>query len=314
MVAASSVSLLSFVLLVVQVVGQTFTNFTGPGAVVCVGVDYNATPCTPLLPDTCANLPECLDVLVQPTSGLVVITLPCDCATVSDCPAACAFEPLPPASNGTVITGPGYLSCPVADFNDQSDCESVGFNPTCPTLASCDLTSNNTGYLDATAIYIPLNCACYEAVGCPASCEKIDGDLPTLPPLSDATQNFTGVGTVTCPIVDFQRSSKSCVPTIPDNNTAACGTCDYTSSASDVTYQPGDEFISFPLVCECIVMLDCPETCKFAEGATPATPTTAATPTTTASRTNSTSSAMLIGGSSGMWMTVVILVISALAL
>jgi hypothetical protein len=381
MVAASYVYLLTFVLSVVHAVGQSFTNFTGPGAVVCAGVDYNATPCTPLLPDTCANLPECQDVLVQPTSGFVVITLPCDCATVSDCPATCEFGTLPPVSNATVITGPGYLACPVADFNDESDCEYFGFNPTCPNLASCDLTSNATGSIDATAstIYIPLECECFEAVGCPASCEKFDGDVPTLPPLSDATLNFTGVSTVTCPVVDIARIP--CEPSVADNNTAACGTCDWMFSDADIIFQPGDEFVSFPLACDCLVMLGCPGSCTFVEGVTPATPTTAAptttattptaaapagatpvatgtpvtssgnmtgpvasptavstpsasspvrtnattptttnasrpvsAPTTTASRTNSTSSAMLIGGSSGMWMTAVVLVISALAL
>lgn len=64
-----------------------------------------------------------------------------------------------------------------------------------------------------------------------------------------------------------------CRPRI--DNLVSCGLCDVTALTDNVTEnQFGDEFITFPLLCECFVMTDCPDTCNFTSG--PANPSSSA--------------------------------------
>jgi hypothetical protein len=155
--------------------------------------------------------------------------------------------------------GPGYLSCPIADFN-STDCE-FDIDPTCSNILACNFTAQ-TEQLDETytILHIPLNCDCVVAYGCPY-CTFNTGDIPTLPPVTSGRVNFTGIGSVTCPIADIYRAP--CEPEILGNNAASCGTCDGLFTDDDIGYTEGDKFITFPLPCECLVMYNCPDTCAF---------------------------------------------------
>jgi hypothetical protein len=168
------------------------------------------------------------------------------------------------------FTGPGYLSCDYVEWDQSGGCAYFGVDRQCPTLSSCTLNSSDIlPPIDATGtiIYISLFCDCFSAFDCPASCTKSEGSPPELPTVT-ASLNFTGVGTVTCPFVDFYtlqgQSAGQCLPGVLNRDFSACGSC----SIGDLrpTTQAGDEFISFPLLCDCVALFGCPDSCIFEAG------------------------------------------------
>jgi hypothetical protein len=275
MVSLSYIYKLSLLLCFVSTVSSQ-QNFTGPGLVACLTSDYEAAPCLPVTSDFCLTLSgddSCTSQNLTGQAEATIFSLPCDCASATNCPITCKFQPAPPnttyppGSNIADFRGPGYLSCPFADFN-ETQCSGATIDPTCSDLPSCDFNSNETTTADFEndLVYIPLICACYIVQGCPSSCERLV-ELPTLPPITSGRMDFAGVGTVTCPLGDIQQAQ--CLPTVDNNNTAQCGTCDPTIiTTNDYIIDETNETVTFPLICECVVLLDCPDTCTFAAGLT----------------------------------------------
>jgi hypothetical protein len=267
-------SLLLLFVAAVQGQQNSSTNFTGPGLVGCPETAFMLSPCAVDLPDACASRSDCQSSSQLPNiTGFVLIELPCDCATISGCPSTCEFSDVPAANgNGTGLdfTGPGYLSCDLMEWENTGGCGFLDLNPLCPSLSSCSF--NSSGQIPSvdstgTTLYIPLFCECFEALDCPASCTKSDGDPPQLTPVS-ATLNFTGVGIVTCPIVDFitvqTQGDRQCIPSVLNRNFSSCGSCNISSL--DTMFESGDEFLSIPLLCDCLSLFGCPDTCTFEAG------------------------------------------------
>ena len=170
-------------------------------------------------------------------------------------------------STGMQYTGQpaGYIACP---SDDVQECQ-LGVNQNCSAqeLISCNVTIDilPTFSDDRMTAYIPLLCECAIATDCASTCTFTEGDVPTSPPGTGSvgTENFTGVGSVHCFTADLLNTP--CRPRI--DNLASCGLCDVTALTDNVTEnQFGDEFITFPLLCECFVMTDCPDTCNFTSG------------------------------------------------
>ena len=188
-------------------------------------------------------------------------------------------------STGLSFRGPGYLACDLLEY-EAMQCNITADFENC-TVAQIVDECNATGTVndmgtfneDFTIAYIPLVCDCIIALDCPPSCEQFSGDVPTLPPLA-FTANFSGVGTVTCPALDYARASIEgedfCYPLVVDNST--CGTCDAEGiiESLDDDFMIGDETFTIPLPCKCIEALNCPDTCTFT--ATDGAPTTEETP------------------------------------
>jgi hypothetical protein len=185
------------------------------------------------------------------------------------------------SGQSTDFQGPGYLTCPAADYDLQA-CSTIGLDPTVCTaeaLLSCNFTQVVPSFDDSlTTIIIPLICDCVVALGCPGSCSFSFGDIPTVtPPMVSDASNFTGVGLVICPYVDYFGTTATCRPSVLDNNLTLCGSCDPTILDQSFGYTDGDETITFPLPCECLVMTNCPDTCNFTAVAITIAPTPAAT-------------------------------------
>ena len=189
------------------------------------------------------------------------------------------------STGGLSFRGTGYIACDVADFRpkpcnftlDLVNCTEDQIMQECNASLLGVVTAN----IDFTTAYVPLVCDCLVWENCPASCEQFSGDVPTLPPVA-LTANFSGVGTVICPIISFvevEDDSEACYPTVIDNST--CGTCDFEAALAfddDLFgFMDGDTTITIPLTCECIKMFNCPDTCTF--NATDAAPTTDETET-----------------------------------
>ena len=165
-------------------------------------------------------------------------------------------------STGLSFTGPGYIACPIAEY--QSNVCEFDFDDNCTTaqFQVCNATTPQEATTDASfqTAYFPLHCECVIATGCSDSCEFFDDDLPTLPPVTGFV-NFTGIGDVTCPVADLLITQVPCEPTVED--TASCGTCDTTIVDDTFGYTVGDETVTYPLPCECFVLINCPNTCTF---------------------------------------------------
>ena len=172
------------------------------------------------------------------------------------------------------FTGPGYLNCSYAEWFETDGCASFDLDVlSCPDALSCfangtdQLGDQLLPTLDASAslIYIRLTC-CLTASDCPPSCTFLEGTPPEPDPVS-ATQNFTGVGVVTCPYVDFfslQRTGQ-CLPMVRDSDFSACGSCDIGDLGSN-NFTAGDPTIAIPLPCDCLILENCPDTCTFEAG------------------------------------------------
>ena len=185
------------------------------------------------------------------------------------------------STSGLSFRGPGYLACDIVEYEampcsntlDYVNCTADQIMQECNTSALVGTTD-----ISFTTFYLPLQCDCVVAVGCPTSCEQFSGDVPTLPP-SGSNSNFAGVGSVTCPLSYLcSLDEDACYPTVIDSST--CGTCDFEAALTFdddfFGYMDGDTNVTIPLPCECIVLLGCPDTCTFV--ATGAAPTTEETP------------------------------------
>lgn len=179
--------------------------------------------------------------------------------------ASCAIISV--SVSGQDFVGPGYLDCSILDFELVFACVDFDQNCTTAQFQVCNSTAilNATTDADFQTVYFPLQCDCVIASGCPDSCEFFTGDLPTLPPITGFV-NYTGVGNVTCPIADIYRSvteDSDCTPTILDLE--QCGTCTTNGTFDDPNFglELGDADVTYPLVCECISVINCPNTCTF---------------------------------------------------
>ena len=182
----------------------------------------------------------------------------------------------------TDFQGPGYLTCPVADYDLQA-CATIDLDPslcTSEALLSCNFTQVVPTFDDSlTTIILSLVCECVVAQGCPGSCSFTTGDVPVTSPLPTTSDksNFTGVGLVICPYEEYFSTAASCRPSVLDNNLTFCGSCDPTILDQTFGYQEGDVSITFPLPCECLVMTNCPDTCNFTDVMITIAPTPAVT-------------------------------------
>jgi hypothetical protein len=264
-------------------------NFSGIGIVTCPAADVT-TGCYPLVVDnsTCGECDyeaalsnDSLDYTAFETN--ISVSLLCECIEMLNCPDTCTFE-ANTNSTGPLFRGPGHIACDLVEY-DTIGCGQSYFdyvNCTAEQIAQeCNYTDDTVlESFDATftIIYLDLICECFVAVDCPTSCEYFARDLPTLPPTG--LVNFNGLGSVICPTgyYDNIEDDDACYPTVIDNST--CGTCDFEAALTfddDLFgYMYGDTNVTIPLLCECIVLLGCPDMCTFV--ATGAAPTTEETP------------------------------------
>ena len=280
-----------------------FVNFSGVGNVTCptgyFASTENMDSCYPTVIDnstcgTCdfeAALTFDDDFFgYEPGDENITFPLPCECIVLLGCPGTCTFVAIGEApvaaptsneilgQNGTNSTGlsfrgPGYIACDIADFDINGKvCNFTADLVNCTTaqyVQECNFT-NTIPTTDAaySLIYIPMICECFVAFDCPTSCEYFTGEQPTQPPVS-ANANFTGLGNVICPVLDLDtvqfNDFNACLPTVIDNST--CGTCDFEAAITFdddfFGYEQGDTKVTIPLLCECIALLGCPDTCTF---------------------------------------------------
>ena len=189
----------------------------------------------------------------------------------------------------TDFQGPGYFTCPKTDY-EQQECSTLGLDPTmCSTEAlqssPCqNFTSVIPTFDDSlTTIIVSLPCECVVALGCAATCSftPTTTNATTTPPLTTTvttTTNYTGVGAVTCPYTDYfgTISMGTCRPSIKDNDLTLCGSCDATILDPTFGYQNGDDTITIPLPCQCLMVTFCPSSCNYTAGITTIAPTPAA--------------------------------------
>ena len=189
----------------------------------------------------------------------------------------------------TDFQGPGYFTCPKTDY-EQQECSTLGLDPTmCSTEAlqssPCqNFTSVIPTFDDSlTTIIVSLPCECVVALGCAATCSftPTTTNATTTPPPTTTvttTTNYTGVGAVTCPYTDYfgTISMGTCRPSIKDNDLTLCGSCDATILDPTFGYQNGDDSITIPLPCQCLMVTFCPSSCNYTAGITTIAPTPAA--------------------------------------
>ena len=166
-------------------------------------------------------------------------------------------------STGLSFTGPGYLACPIAEYQFNQCAFSLDTNCTSAQLQVCNATALQKPTTDASfqIAYFPLACECVLADSCSESCTYFNDDLPTLPPITGFL-NFSGIGDVTCPVADLFNTPVPCEPII-DDATTTCGTCDTTILDNTFGYLPGEESVTYPLPCKCMILINCPNTCTF---------------------------------------------------
>ena len=234
--------------------------------------------------------------------------------TAFECPSSCIFRPgeiptIPPVQGGVNFTGPGIVTCPVADYLVHP-CE-IGFvnddfgicltrNTECADFDNFP----DINPVDAITNYsLPLACSCQLLLNCPTTCTFQSVDIapstdtapvaaptptadrvptPTAPVAPAASRNFTGPGIVTCPVADYLN--QPCDANVDPNLCVTAADCrnevgmfDPSNSLKNSTNATA---FSFPLACSCVKFLGCPSSCTFQ--AASQGPPTAAAPSTSA--------------------------------
>jgi hypothetical protein len=259
-------------------------EFTGPGTVTCPFEDYLLAACFAdffVEVGQCDNVQACAQTIELPgNASFINIAIPCDCMKAVGCAPTCTFTPGPPAmvnQTGIDLVGPGYVSCPIADY-EAFPCFPTQTADTCANVTGCLEAAFVPGF-DATLtnVFIPLPCECVTATNCPTTCTMYTGEAPLAPPVSGSL-DFVGPGLVRCPVSDFAQ--QPCLPTGSFYSLNETYTCEEEcSSFLDFDeYQDGNTTIVLPLWCSCMEWVNCPGSCTFSELPTSRAPVTAGLP------------------------------------